>query len=310
MKVVIVGAGLASAIAVYLLQREYSDINITEYSDVDITVYEKNEIGGLLRNDTVNGITVQLYGPHVFHTTDNAVRDLMLEIFAKYNIHWETYYDQVLANVDNKLYSLPYSKLTGLSQSEYYHKIIEPYTLKQWGYINEQAINRLHQLNYYTMHYHANASFSCIFDHNTFFNKIFAKCHIIYKELSESDLEAMDADIKIYTGYRENCQFKYTQFLHELTSTDQGVFTVNYPDKSYPYTRVMDFTYLTNNPIVTSMHPICKEVPSDNGVVCYPLGTPCKEYNITYLGRFGKHSYVDMDTCVKNVLEWFNNNIK
>lgn len=89
MKVVIVGAGLASAIAVYLLQREYSDVNITIFSDVNITIYEKNAIGGLLRNDTVNGVTVQLYGPHVFHTTDNAVRDLMLEIFTKYNIHWK-----------------------------------------------------------------------------------------------------------------------------------------------------------------------------------------------------------------------------
>lgn len=302
MKVVIVGAGLASAIAVYLLQREYED--------VDITVYEKNEIGGLLRNDTINDITVQLYGPHVFHTTDNAVRDLMLEIFAKYNITWETYYDQVFANVDNKLYSLPYSRLTGLTHDEYYHKIIEPYTLKQWGYINEDAIKRLHQLDYYTTHYHANASFSCIFDHNTFFNKIFEKCHIIHKELSESELESMNADIKIYTGYRENCQFKHTRFLYELTAIDQGVFTINYPDKSYPYTRIMDFTYLTNNPKITSIHPICKEIPCDNGVVCYPIGIPCKEYNVTYLGRFGKHKYLDMDQTVKDVLDWFNNDIK
>lgn len=157
MKVVIVGAGLASAIAVYLLQREYSD--------VDITIYEKNAIGGLLRNDTVNGTIVQLYGPHVFHTTDNAVRDLMLEIFAKYNIHWETYYDQIFANVDNKLYTLPYSRLTGLTHDEYYHKIIEPYTLKQWGYINEDAINRLHQLNYLqhiTMQMHHSAVYLII----------------------------------------------------------------------------------------------------------------------------------------------------
>lgn len=303
MKVVIVGGGLASAIAVYLLQKKYNDI------DIDITVYEKNEIGGLLRNSIDNGITVQLYGPHVFHTTDNAVRDLMLEIFTKYNIHWETYYSQIFANVENKLYALPYSKLTGLSQDEYYHKIIEPYTLKQWGYINEDAIKRLHQLDYYTTHYHANASFSCIFDHNTFFNKIFEKCHVIHKELSESDLESMHADIKIYTGYRENCQFKYTKFEHELSSTDQSMFTVNYPELCYPYTRIMDFTYLSNDPIKVNIHPICKEIPLNNhdGIVCYPLGTPCKEYNVTYLGRFGKHKYLDMDKTVKDVLEWFNN---
>lgn len=302
MKVVIVGAGLTSAIVVYLLQKEYNN--------VDITVYEKKEVGGLLRNDTVNGMTVQLYGPHVFHTTDNTVRDLMLEIFTKYNIHWETYYHHALANVDNKLYTLPYSKLTGLSQSEYYHKIIEPYTLKQWGYINEQAIKRLHQLNYYTLDYHANATFSCIFDHNTFFDKIFENCNIIHKELSESALEAMDADIKIFTGYRENCKFKHTVFKHEITSTDQGIFTVNYPDSRYLYTRIMDFTYLTNNHHTVKYHPICKEIPSTDGIICYPLGTPSKDYNVTYLGRFGKHSYNDMDTCVKDVIKWFNNNIK
>ena len=254
MKVVIVGAGLASAIAVYLLQKKYNNI--------DITVYEKNEIGGLLRNDIVNGITVQLYGPHVFHTTDNTVRDLMLEIFNKYNINWETYYSQVFANVDDKLICLPYSKSTNMSQDEYYNKIIEPYTIKQWGYINENAIKRLHQLDYHTSHYHATATFSCIFDHNTFFDKIFENCHIIHREVSESELESMNVDIKIYTGYRENCQFKHTQFIHELSSNDQQAFIINYPEMSYPYTRITDYTYLTNNPTKVKMHPICKEIPS------------------------------------------------
>lgn len=304
MKVIIVGAGLASAIAVYLIHKKFPL--------AEIIVYEKNDIGGLMKNDVVNDITIQLYGPHVFHTTDNNIRDLMLEIFNSLNINWETYYIQVLVDVDNKLYTLPYSKLTGLSKEEYYSKVIEPYTLKQWGNINKDAINRLHELNYYTTHYHGPATFSCVFDHNKFFEKIFEYAHVIYKEVTEQDLVNMDADIKIYTGYRENCQFKYTKFDHQLLNKDLQCYQINTPDITKEYTRIIDFCYMSNKPIQSELHPILYEIPckefDKDGIICYPLGNPNKEYeNIVYLGRFGKHKYFDMECVVNDVLTWFNN---
>lgn len=301
MKVVIVGAGLASAIAVYLLKKYY---------DCDIMIYEKGNIGGLMYNKNVNGITVQAYGPHVFHTTNNIVRDLMLEIFTKYNIKWESYYLQALANVNNTIYQLPFSKSTGLTHDEYINKIIKPYTKKQWGEYNESAVKRMHELNYYTSHYHTTALFSCVFDHTEFFKRIFECCNIINEELSEQQLEQMDADIKIYTGYREGCQFKRTQFKHEITTEDQGCLQMNYPDLDKEYTRVMDFCYLSNNPIKADIHPICKEIPilNDNSthMITYPIGNTKRSYNVVYLGRFGTHKYLDMDQVVMNVIEWFN----
>ena len=320
MKVVIVGAGLASAIAVYLLKKHF---------DCDITIYEQKNIGGLMRNDTTNNITIQLYGPHVFHTTDNNIRNLMLEIFNHYNIKWETYYLQVFANVNNNIHSLPYSKMTNLSHDNYINKIIKPYTQKQWGKYNEDVVQRLYELDYYTGHYHTTATFSCIFDHNDFFNKIFKGCNIVYDKCSEYELSLMDADIKIYTGYRENCEFKKTLFRHKLSANDQGCLQMNYPGLDKKYTRVMDYCYLTNNPIKCDLHPICEEIPSSNmfnnilssiinccnneDIICddhiintYPIGDVKKNYDgIVYLGRFGLHKYLDMDKVVASVLDWF-----
>lgn len=333
MKIVIVGAGLAGAICVYLLRKKYPL--------AEIIVYEKNEIGGLMVNMKVNGMTVQKYGPHVFHTSNNDVRDLMLEIFDKYNIEWETYYLQVYASVNNKIITLPYSKLTGLNHDEYYSQIIEPYTLKQWGKINNDAINRLHELKYFTTHYHTPETFSCIFDHTTFFNQIFSSATIIHKELTEHDLANMNADIKIYTGYREDCQFKYTKFVHELLNDDLHCLQMNVPDINVEYTRIMDYCYLSNKPIQTDLHPICKEVPlhvkepssceepplqelgslqepplrepvsanefaNSYKIITYPIGEVVRDYEgIVYLGRFGVHKYLDMECVVNDVLQWF-----
>ena len=325
MKIVIVGAGLAGAICVYLLHKKYPS--------AEIMVYEKNEIGGLMVNMKVNGMTVQKYGPHVFHTSNNDVRDLMLEIFDKYNIEWETYYLQVYASVNNKIITLPYSKLTGLNHDEYYSQIIKPYTLKQWGKINNDAINRLHELKYFTTHYHTPETFSCIFDHTTFFNQIFSSATIIHKELTEHDLANMNADIKIYTGYRENCQFKYTKFVHELLNDDLHCLQMNVPDINVEYTRIMDYCYLSNKPIQTDLHPICKEFPlrelgsceepplqesvsvnetpvnetsNSYKIITYPIGEVVKDYEgIVYLGRFGVHKYLDMECVVNDVLQWF-----
>lgn len=85
--IAIVGGGLAGAIAVYLLHKKYPT--------AVIDVFEMNAIGGLMRNSDVNGQIVQLFGPHVFHTESDEVRNLMLKIFTELNIKWETYYLQV-----------------------------------------------------------------------------------------------------------------------------------------------------------------------------------------------------------------------
>lgn len=99
-KIIIVGAGLSGA----TVARLFAD------SGKDVTVVDKRATIGGNAYDFVdrNGITVQPYGPHIFHTKEKEVFDFLSKF-----TEWNAYEHKVLANLKGKLVPVPFN-LTSL----------------------------------------------------------------------------------------------------------------------------------------------------------------------------------------------------
>ena len=173
-KVIVVGAGLSGATVARLLAEK----------DVKVTVIDKRETIGGNAYDYVdkNGITVQPYGPHIFHTNEKQVFDFLSKF-----TEWEKYEHRVLANINGKHVPVPFNltslfelypsekaqeikqilvnevgldkkvPILTLKQHEneevrkfadfVYKNIFYTYTLKQWGFkpeeLGEAVMNRV-----------------------------------------------------------------------------------------------------------------------------------------------------------------------
>ena len=95
-KFIVVGAGLSGATIARLLAEDGNDV----------TVFDKRATLGGNAYDYVdkNGITVQPYGPHIFHTDYKEVYDFLSGF-----TEWREYKHRVLANVRGRLLPLPFN---------------------------------------------------------------------------------------------------------------------------------------------------------------------------------------------------------
>lgn len=150
----IVGAGLFGATFAHLAKKE---------GKTCIVIDQRNHIGGNLYCKKMHGITVHMYGPHIFHTNDKRVYDFVTSLV---NVH--PYCHQPIAMYNDTLYNLPFNmntfyqmwgvksaqeakniinkqsqtisntpslinKAISMVGTDIYHKLIEGYTEKQWG---------------------------------------------------------------------------------------------------------------------------------------------------------------------------------
>lgn len=98
---------------------------------------------------------------------------------------------------------------------------------------------------------------------------------------------------------------------------------VNYPEKKYPFTRIVEYKHFLNQ---KSKHTIItKEITTDKGEPYYPVNTPRnlnlyekykklakqeEKNNIYFLGRLANYKYINMDQAVINALDFFNKKLK
>ena len=97
--VIIVGAGFSGSSAARILAESGKKVLLME---------KRGHVGGNcydLKN--ASGITIQKYGPHIFHTTSEAVWEF-LNRFSNFN----DYKHKVLSRVDGKFYPIPINKTT------------------------------------------------------------------------------------------------------------------------------------------------------------------------------------------------------
>ncbi len=95
-KIIVVGAGLSGATIARLLAE----------NGRDVTVFDKRGTLGGNAYDYVdkNGIRIQPYGPHIFHTDDGEVFNFLSRF-----TEWRKYEHEVLANVKGKFVPVPFN---------------------------------------------------------------------------------------------------------------------------------------------------------------------------------------------------------
>jgi UDP-galactopyranose mutase len=116
----IVGSGFFGSICAYELNKVGKKV---------LVIDKRNHIGGNCYTEKKNDINLQIYGAHIFHTSNKEVWDWINQ-FTEFN----SYRHHVLATYDSEIYSLPFSmwtfnKLWGVNYPIEAQKIIEQQSL-------------------------------------------------------------------------------------------------------------------------------------------------------------------------------------
>jgi UDP-galactopyranose mutase len=97
---------------------------------------------------------------------------------------------------------------------------------------------------------------------------------------------------------------------------------VNYPEKQYPFTRIVEYKHFLNQKSKDTI--ITSETTTDKGEPYYPipnkrnmdlyekykkLALKEEENNIYFLGRMANYKYINMDVAIDNSLNFFKNKI-
>ena len=239
-----------------------------------LVIDKRPELGGNTYCESVNGINVHKYGPHIFHTNNKKTWD-----FVNSFVPFNRYTNSPIANFNGKLYNLPFNMNTFyqmwgvvtpeqakakieeqallLVGRDIYERLIKGYTEKQWGRpcteLPAFIIKRL--------------PVRFVFDNN-YFNDVYQGIPIGgYNKLIEGLLE--DVECKTDTNFFENRGYwesivekiVYTGPIDEFYSfrfgrlewrtvrfeqetlpmaNYQGNAVINYTDRETPFTRIIE----------------------------------------------------------------------
>ena len=306
MKICVVGAGLAGAVAANLLSKNH-----------DVEVFEMREhIGGNCYDEINDGHNIHKYGPHIFHTDNDDIWQYVNR-FAKFkeykhSVIAKTYLGNTYVPVTNN------SIFWDLCDDAIIKYIFEPYTFKQWGLpfnkVPKSITNRLQMrrigddISYFLDKYQGIPIYSEMINNMLYGINIHLKC-------GEYDWRKYNFDIIIYTGRLDRLFNKTTlkyrtidfKFYKSLTNLESAVINnCIYEDR---YTRVTDNSFWTNKiapTILTEEYPRNCEI---DDIPCYPINDNIDDYlanlpcNVILCGRLAKHLYLDMDDTITDVMQ-------
>jgi UDP-galactopyranose mutase len=260
----IVGSGFFGSICAYELNKVGKKV---------LVIDSRNHIGGNVYTENKNGINIHVYGPHIFHTSNEEVWQWINQ-FVEFN----NFRLNVVANYKDEIYSLPFnmwtfSKMWGISHpadakriideqsshikdpsnleeqaiklvgTDIYEKLIKGYTKKQWKKdpkeLPKEIIKRLPvRLSY---------------DNNYFFDKYQGIPIGGYTQIFEKLLKGIDVMLNtdyfenelpshekvIYTGPIDKFfEYKYGHLEYKTTKFDSKVLQTN----NYQGTALMNYT--------------------------------------------------------------------
>lgn len=317
-KILIVGAGISGCTLANLL-------NENEY---DIHIIDKREyIGGNCNDGFYENTNIRhhRHGAHIFHTKDKEIYDYVSK-FIKIN----EYTHRVLAYCDNKYVPVPINEKTLKSLSCDFktakEKLYKPYTIKQWGFYNEDALKRI-KLSNNEGDYFPNQYQGLIFNFEEMFYNMINKPNITLElnKQFDKDMEK-DYDLIFYSGSLDEyfnydigiLPYRSLKFKNEIISSESYLLedypVVNFPELVYSYTRIIEHKRLTRQKMENTL--ISSEIPCDfivgQNERYYPINNEqnnklYKKYKkrlsnkIISIGRLGMYKYLDMDTSIKEI---------
>jgi len=322
MKINIVGGGLSGTTAARLLANAGHDVEICE---------TRNHIGGNCFDSNICGTLVHNYGPHIFHTDDDEVFELLSEF-----TEWKTFEYRPVGNTKLGPIPLPYSRKTikvlgkELTQEEIVENIFVDYSEKQWGTnfnnIPKSITNRIPKTkDCEDPTWFEGQKYQCIPKNG--YTKMFEKMLEgidIKLGCSRYEWKDRDCDLVIFTGridefyeYRFGVlPYRSLTFTHEVTSKKQDVCVYNECTKTEDYTRKYDHSFFTpdHNGLTVITKEFSKECDRED-IPFYPIpwGEGMKMYakykeladqeeGVVFLGRLATYTYLDMWMAVKQVI--------
>lgn len=365
-KYIVVGCGLSGVV---IAER------IANILKENVLIIEKrNHIGGNCYDYIDdNGILINKYGAHFFHTDYQDVWNYVNRFCS-----WKRWDHKVIGFIDNKFVPIPVNintinslcsqnlknekdcqlwldqnqiKCSNIKNSrdmalsrvgnELYHKIFRNYTYKQWNKYPEEldksVLSRIPVRNNFDDRYF-NGKYQALPEngYTKFFEKILDNPKI--KVMLNTDYLdiCQDLDISnkiiIFTGPidhyygnigYEKLEYRSLKFKIEKYK-DIGFYqpnsVVNYPNKEYPFTRIIEYKHLLNQK--SNNTTIVKEYSTDIGEPYYPVPNDRniklykkyqklaeKDSNIHFIGRLANYKYINMDQAIKNSLDYFKENL-
>ena len=314
-KYVIVGAGLSG---LTLAERIANEL------DEEVLIIEKRDhIGGNVYDFYDDGLLIQKYGPHIYHTNEKKVHDYLSQF-----TEWNDYVHRVLSYVDGKLVPMPICIDT---LNKLYDLDLDEESMKEWIDEHKEDIDEVKSSEDVVLKNAGRDIYNKLFKNYTEKQWGTSAANLSSSVIYKDYLDRIDYETLIYTGPIDYFyDYKYGEllyrclnFVYEIVDEDsyQDVAVVNYPNDPY-FTRITEFKKLTWQE-VEGKTAIMREYPGFNGEKCYPYPTQEyldkfklyeaemeKEENVIFAGRLAKYKYYNMDLVVKDALEIFETQIK
>ena len=294
-----------------------------------LVIDKRDNVGGNIYTEKVEGINVHKYGAHIFHTNNQNVWDYITQ-FATFN----RFTNSPVANYKGEPKNLEEQAIS-LVGRDIYEKLIKGYTEKQWGrdcvnlptfIIKRLPVRLTFDNNYFNALYQGIPVGGYTKMIENMLNGIAVRLGKDYlKEKAKWDDMAKKI---VYTGpidaYFNYCfgplEYRSVRFETELLDKPnfQGNAAVNYTDRETPWTRIIEHKWFEfgkdedGNDLpktVISREYSSEWQPGDEPY--YPVndeknGALYKQYkemadkekNVIFGGRLGEYKYYDMDQVI------------
>ena len=319
--ILVVGAGFSGSVIARELVGAGHKITVID---------QRPHIGGNCYDHELDGVRVHMYGPHLFHTNNLKVVEWLSQF-----TEWVEYKHKVKAYYKDTFLTLPPNKQTqGILKDKLVDVIYKPYTLKIWGTldVHGDVINRVKIRDDDNEYYFPNDQYQYLpFNGYTeLFNNILIHPSIKVK-LNTSYHKDMEPEynhvfnsmpIDLYYDYQYGeLPYRSIKF-HNKTSNTFTMPTpvVNFTDNDI-YTRVTKWDMFPNHgtgELYTLEEPC--DYKENNRERYYPVkdvaGLNRITYNkykaihngkVTFIGRCGLYTYLDMDMAISSALSISNN---
>ncbi len=319
MKVVVVGAGLAGAVAARLLSDSGHHVEVLE---------TRGHIGGNCYDAWQDGVLVHQYGPHCFHTDKAEVWEF-LQRFSRFR---ETAFE-VMANTRLGLIPIPFNDVSAelagdLSPEEIRDLLFVDYSEKHWGIpwteIPGSITGRVPQRRRgRDCRYHLDRWQGVPVEGFTKMFEAMLEGIPVHLGCGEDEWRKAGADHMVFTGSIDN-YFRNTFGRLEYRSLDfeyalgpkREHFQINECNRVNPWTREVDHSHWLDQRVKRTV--IGREFPREwdgTNTRFYPKpfgDNPEKfrrywdaaraEKRTTFVGRLATYKYLDMDDTIAQVM--------
>lgn len=314
--ILVVGTGFSGSV----IARELAD------KGYNVTIIDRrSHIGGNCYDEVVNGVRVHKYGPHLFHTNNAKVVDWLSKF-----TEWVEYKHKVKAYFNGEFLTLPPNQHTqNVLGDRLFDVIYAPYTLKMWGTlgIDSKVLDRIKIRNDDNEFYFPNDSYQYlpkdgytkVFENILKHSNIKILLNTVYDKAQESQYDRVFNSMAI-DEYYDYCygELPYRSIKFHHTDTidfKMPTAVVNFTDDS-KFTRVTNWSMLPSHgsgELYTLEEPCdykennyeryypVKDVDNINKVV-YNKYKSIYNNKVTFIGRCGLYTYLDMDMAIASSL--------